>query len=108
MHYYIAEIFAYAFMSISGKKDYPGAALWRKDFVELNIKINGYTLILISDLAAITPENYDKIFGKILTKLYIKKKLRQMIPSKFQTYIDIWDPVAANHLPLDCNIDHQI
>lgn len=28
-------------------------------------KIDGYTLILISDLAAITPENYDKFFSKI-------------------------------------------
>ncbi len=70
--------------------------------------MDGYTLVLTSDFAAITTEDYDKFFSKIRKKLYTKEELRQMILSEYHNYIDVWDPVAANQLPSHRNIDHQI
>ncbi len=104
----ITEISAYAFMAMAEKEDYQVAALWPKNFEELNVKMDYYTPVLTSDFAAITPENYDKFFSKIRKKPYIREELRQMIPSEYYKYIDVWDPVAANQLPPHRNIDHQI
>ena len=61
----IAEISAYVFMAMAGKEDYQVAALWPKDFEELDVKINGYTLVLISNLAKMTIKDYNKFFSKI-------------------------------------------
>ena len=65
MHYDNAEILAYAFMAMAKKEDYKVAALWPKDFEELNVKIDGYTPVLTLDLAAITPKDYNNFFSKI-------------------------------------------
>lgn len=39
------------------KENYQVTAPLPKDFKELDVKINSYTLVLISDLAAIIPED---------------------------------------------------
>ncbi len=52
-------------MAMAEKEDYQVAALWPKDFEELDVKMDGYTPVLTSDFAAITPEDYDKFFSKI-------------------------------------------
>ncbi len=65
IHHDVAEISTYAFMAMAEKEDYQVAALWPKVFEELDVKIDGYTPVLISDFAAITPEDYDKFFSKI-------------------------------------------
>lgn len=98
MHPIIAQISAYAFMAMAEKKDYQVATLWLKDLKEFDIKIDSYTPVLISDLAAIKPEDYDKFFGKIWTKLYTKEKLKQMIPWVYYNYTDVWDSITANQL----------
>ena len=61
----ITKISAYAFMAMAEKEGYEVAALWPKDFEELDVKMDGYTPVLTSDFAAITPEDYDKFFSKI-------------------------------------------
>ena len=61
----IAEISAYTFMAMAEKKDYQVAALWPKDFEELDVKMDGYTPVLTSDFVIITPEDYDKFLSKI-------------------------------------------
>lgn len=61
----IIEILTYAFMAITKKENYQVAALWPKDFEELNIKMDSHTLVLISDLVTITLEDYEKFFSKI-------------------------------------------
>ena len=85
----IAEISAHAFMAMAEKEDYQVAALWPKDFEELDAQIDGYTPVLTSDFAAITPKDYDKFFSKIRKRPYTKKELRQMIPSEYHNYIDV-------------------
>ena len=47
------------------KENYQVIALWPKDFEELNIKIDSYTLVLTSDFATIISKDYDKFFSKI-------------------------------------------
>lgn len=71
------------------KEDYQVATLWPKNFEELDVKIDDYILVLISDLATIIPKNYDKFFSKMQKKPYIKEKLRQIILSKYHNDFDI-------------------
>lgn len=63
--------------------------MWLKDFEKVDVKINGYTLVLISELVANTPKDYNKFLSKIQTQLYTKEELRQMIRSKYHNYIDV-------------------
>lgn len=65
MHYDIVKISAHAFIAIAKKEDYQVATLQPKNFEELDIKIDGYTLVFILDLAAIILEDYNKFFSKI-------------------------------------------
>ena len=83
-------------MVMAKKKNYQNAALWSKDFEELDFKIDGYTPVFTSDLTAIISKDYSKFFSKICKKPYTKKELKQMILSEYQNYIDVWNPVAVN------------
>lgn len=65
MYHDIAEILFYVFITIAKKENYQIAPLRPKNFKELEIKIDGYSPVLISDLAAITSEDYYKFFSKI-------------------------------------------
>lgn len=104
----IPEIYGYAFIAMAEKQDYQVAALWAKYFNNIDVKINGYTPIYIWDLAAITLKDYYKFFTKIRIQPYNKEELEQMICLKHYNYMDVWDHVASNLLPLQCNINNQI
>ena len=104
----IAKILASVFIAMAEKENHQVIALWSKDFEKLDIKIDGYIPVLISDLFAITSEDYNKFFNKIQTKSYTKKELKQMIFSKYHNYIDFYNSNVANKLPPYRNIDHQI
>ena len=89
MHYDIVKIWAYVFIAMAEKENYQVAALWPKNFKELDVKIDGYIPVLISDLVAITLEDYNKFFSKIWIKSYTKEELKQMIPSEYHNNIDV-------------------
>ena len=63
---------------------------------------------LIPNIAAITSKDYDKFFSKIRKKPYTGNELKQMVPSKYHDYLDVWDSVIANKLPSHWNIDYHI
>ena len=76
-------------MAMAEKEDNQVAALWPKDFEELDVKMDGYTLVFTLDFAAITSKDYDKFFSKIRKKPYTREELKKMILSEYKKYIDV-------------------
>ncbi len=105
----IAEISAYAFTKMAERDENQVVALWPEDFERLERETNendgpGFT----ADVAAVSPEDYEKFFQKMNKKPATTEELRQKVPKVYHQWIDVWNPTDANKLPPHRPIDHTI
>lgn len=109
-HKDIAEISAYAFMRMSEKDENQTIAMWPEDFERLEQGCeqhncgSGFT----ADVAAISPEDYEKFFQKMRKTPLTVEQLKRKVPSVYHKWIEVWNPVEANKLPPHRSIDHSI
>lgn len=105
----IAEISAYAFTKMAERKENQVVAMWPEDFENLDQGDDkphspGFT----ADVAAISPDDYDKFFRKMRKKPLSRDELKQRVPSVYHPWIGVWDPMDANKLPPHRPVDHTI
>ena len=106
----IAEISAYAFVRMTEKEDNQTYAMWPEDFEKLahepkdGDRSPGFT----ADVAAITPEDYEKFFQKLRKDPVTLEELKTKVPKAYHKWINVWNPVEANKLPPHRKVDHPI
>jgi hypothetical protein len=101
----IAEVSAYAFICLAGRKENQVIALHPEDFEALDKPPDP---TFTTDVAAISPEDYEKFFEKIKRKPWSQAELQRMIPKQYHKYLHVWDPQGANKLPPHRSADHRI
>ena len=104
----IAEISAYAFMKMSERKGNQVIAMTAEDFEHLELDDTRDGPRLTADVAAISPEDYEKFFHKMRKKPITSEELKQKVPTVYHSWIDVWNPTDANKLPPHRSIDHEI
>ena len=105
----ITEISAYAFMKMAERRENQTMALWPEDFERLEEEHPhdqgpGFT----TDVAAISPDDYEKFFQKMRKVPMTTEELKQRVPSVYHKWIGVFNPVDANKLPPHRPIDHTI
>lgn len=87
----IAEISTYAFVRMSEREDNQTYAMWPEDFERLenestsNTQPPGFT----ADVAAITPEDYEKFFHKLRKNPITIEELRTKVPRAYHKWINV-------------------
>lgn len=106
----IAEISAYAFTKLAERKGNQAIAMWPEDFERLDMGMDdgqqepGYT----ADVAAISPEDYEKFDQKMKKVPFTREELKQKVPKDYYSGLDVWNWLEANKLPPHRSIDHTI
>ena len=105
----VAEISAYAFTRLAERKGNQVIALWPDDFERLGQKKDdpqepGFT----TDVAAVSPEDYEKFYQKMRKVPVTREELKQKVPKEYHPWLDVWNPVEANKLPPHRPVDHTI
>ena len=83
--------------------------MWPEDFERLDQGVDkgaepGFT----ADVAAISPEDYEKFYQKMRKAPITQDELRKKVPKDYHPWPDVWSPVDANKLPPHRSIDHTI
>ena len=104
----IAEISAYAFTRMAERTDNEVLALWLADFERLSKEEDEEACKLTIDIAAISPDDYNKFFMKIRKKPILDKQLRQRVPKHYYKWLKVWSPIKANKLPPYRLVDYPI
>ena len=103
----ISEISAYAFTRLAEKEENQVFAMWPQDFEQLekgDEAVSGFT----ADVAAISPEDYEKFFEKMRRNPITREELQRKVPKAYHKWLEVWNPVEANKLPPHRTIDHTI
>ena len=107
----IAEVSAFAFAKLGKKAENQVTALWPKDFEQL-LRDGQNTLPnvpgLTADVAALSPEDYEKFFNKMRKPTMSMEELRRLVPPEYHKWIEVWNPRKANQLPPHRSINHAI
>ena len=103
----IAEISAYAFIKMVKKDHNQVILMWLKDFEALNA-IGPTHVKITADVAVISTNNYDKFFYKLRKKPLTLSKLRKLVPTQYHDYMDVWNSVEVNKLPLHRKMDYTV
>ena len=86
--------------------------MWPKHFKRLNHSEEEDRIILTSlftsDLAAISPDDYEKFFTKLKKAPITYDELKKIVPKLYYKYLTRWDPVEANKVLLRRYINHRI
>lgn len=110
----IAEISAYAFLRLSEDRRNQTIALWPEDFERLEYEYERPEYEgpdhpgLTSDVAAITPEDYEQFFHKLRKSPITIEELKEKVPKVYHRWIEVWSPIEANKLPPHRSVDHAI
>ena len=107
-HEDIAEISAYAFMKMSERRENQTLAIWPEDFECLEQGKEDPGPGFTTDVAAISPDDYEKFFQKMRKIPTTLEELKRKVPTVYHEWIDVWNPVDANKLPPHRTIDHAI
>ena len=105
----IAEISAYAFMTMAEREENQVTSLWPEDFERLELPHNpdcnpGFT----TDVAAISPDDYEKFFEKMRKLPISTEQLKARVPDQYHRWIEVWNPSRANELPPNRSVDHTV
>lgn len=111
----IREITAVAFMKLAAKADHETVVMLPEHFAMLDQpKENDRYLAYLAgsnfttDVAAITPEDYEKFYDKIKKDPPTLKELEEEIHPLFRHWVKMFNPQEANKLPPNRSIDHAI
>ena len=104
----IAEITAYAFTRMADRPDNQVIAMWPEDFERLANSDDNGSSKLTTDIAAISPDNYEKFFAKMRKEPISEEQLRKRVPKAYHKWLKVWNPVEANRLPPVRKVDHAI
>ena len=105
----IAEISAYAFTKLAERRGNRVVAMWPDDFERLDQgKDHGADPGFTTDVAAISPEDYEKFYQKLRKTPLTREELQRKVPKDYHPWLDVWSPVEANKLPPHRPIDHTI
>ena len=104
----IAEISAYAFTKMAERDENQVVAMWPEDFERLERSAEGSGPGFTSDVAAISPEDYEKFFQKMRKIPMSTEELKKRVPTVYHPWIEVWNPTEANKLPPHRPIDHSI
>lgn len=65
--------------------------------------------IMTIDLAAVSPEDFDKFHEKLTAPKFTRKEIVARLPKAYQHLADLWDPKEADIMPTSKpGIDHEI
>ena len=104
----IAEISAYAFTKLAEKRGNQVVALWPEDFERLDQDPSESKPGFTTDVAAISPEDYEKFYQKMRRPPTSLTELKKRIPEQYHPWLDVWNPVEANKLPPHRSVDHTV
>ena len=86
--------------------------MWPKHFERLDHSEEEDRIILMSlftsDLAAISPDDYEKFFTKLKKAPITHDELKKIVPKLYYKYLTRWDPVEANKVLSKRHINHRI
>ena len=86
--------------------------MWPKHFKRLNHSEEEDRIMLISlftsNLAAISPDDYEKFFIKLKKVPITHNKLKKIVPKLYYKYLTRWDPVEVNKVSLKRHINYRI
>ena len=102
----IAEISAYAYLKMSEDERNQVTAMWPEHFEQLDQGISNFAFT--TDVAAVTPEDYEKFFQKMRKEPMTLEQLRHKVPKEYHSWIGVWNPSDANKLPPHRPVDHAI
>ena len=97
----IVEVSAYAFTRLLQREENQIMVLWLQDFERLKLmdKVESPPKFIV-DVVAISPEDYDKFFKKAKRTPISRDELKRKVLEVYYKWLDVWDPVEANKLPL--------
>lgn len=104
----IAEISAYAFTRMAERPNNEVIAMWPDDFERLSKDEGNESCKLTTDIAAISPDDYEKFFAKLRKKPMSEEQLKQRVPKHYHKWLKVWSPTEANKVPPNRSVDHSI
>ena len=64
--------------------------------------------LFTSDLAAISPDDYEKFFTKLKKAPITHDELKKIVLKLYYKYLTRWDPIEANKILPKRHINHRI